>query len=30
VHLRTQGWRSLLFDPSSGAKVPERALGAAA
>ena len=30
VHLRPQGWESLLFDPVSGAKVPARALGAAA
>jgi ABC-type sugar transport system ATPase subunit len=30
VHLRPKGWQGLLFDPVSGAKVPARALGAAA
>jgi multiple sugar transport system ATP-binding protein len=30
VHLRTQSWQNLIFDPRSGAKVPTRALGAAA
>ena len=30
VHLRPQSWQTLLFDPQSGAKIPVRALGAAA
>ena len=30
MHLRPQSWQNLLFDPRSGAKVPMRALGAAA